>query len=143
MSTSGLLATVDLYTLEKDQLTSQLSDILMDITKVTKISSDLTIEESKKLQAVNDQAKASSSDDSEDSESSSSSSSDNAEYEAQKQDIRDEFELKMASINDWEKQLEMKKANLETQVQAIGSYLESFQTVLKDNIKKDFSYGGK
>lgn len=130
MATAGLLATIDLYVMEKDQLTTQVSDILMDITKVTKISSDITIEESKKKQAINDKAQE------------DSTYADSTEYEVDKDEITAEFETKLAAINEWEKQLEMKKSNLETQLQAISAFEQSFETVLKENLKKDFKYGG-
>lgn len=131
MSYAGILATVQLYKLEKADLTSQVSDILMDITKASGKTTDYMAAENKEMENVKKQYS-----------SDSGESTDSTEYEAAVDEIKNEFNLKLQEVNEWEKQLETQKQNLETELQATSSYLESYESVLKDNVKKDSSYGG-
>ena len=48
----------------------------------------------------------------------------------------------MASINSLESQLELEKENLETQLNEITAYETSWQKLLSNNIKIEFTYGG-
>lgn len=135
MTYAGILATVQLYQLEKADLTSQISDILMDITKASKKTSDYMTDETQKIRDLKKEYGV-------DTGSSTTSSSDSTEYEVALQELEDEYDAKLAEVNSWEKELEMQKQNLQTELTAVGSYLESFQKVLQDNVKKDSSYGG-
>lgn len=135
MTYAGILATVQLYQLEKADLTSQISDILMDITKASKKTSDYMDEETQKIRDLKKEYGV-------DSGSSTTSSSDSTEYKAALDEIETEYEAKLADVNTWEKELEMQKQNLQTELQATTSYLESFEKVLQENVKKDSTYGG-
>lgn len=134
MTYAGILATVQLYQLEKADLTSQISDILMDITKASKKTSEYMEEETQKRRDLKEEYGITS--------GSTTSSSDSTEYQAALDEIESEYEAKLADVNSWEKELEMQKQNLQTELQATTSYLESFQKVLQENVKKDSTYGG-
>lgn len=124
MSYAGILATVNLYKAEKNMLTSDLSDILMNITDASKQCSDLTEQENERKSAVRENY------DKED-----------TEYKVQMDEIENEFEGQLSQVNAWESELEQQKQAKETQVQMTSSYLDSFTEVLKNNVKKDFTYG--
>jgi len=124
MSYAGILATVNLYKSEKNQLTSDLSDILMNITDASKKTADLTAQETEKKSYVRENY------DKED-----------TEYQVQMDEINAEFEDQLSQVNAWESELEQQKQAKETQVQMTSSYLDSFTEVLKNNVKKDFTYG--
>ncbi len=48
--------------------------------------------------------------------------------------------FKMQEINVWESELEEQMSGIETELEATSSYLESFESILKDNVEKDSSY---
>ena len=64
------------------------------------------------------------------------------EYSQQLELMQEEHEFEMASINSWESQLELEKENLETQLNEITAYETSWQKLLSNNIKLEFTYGG-
>ncbi len=64
------------------------------------------------------------------------------EYSQQLELMQEEHEFEMASINSWESQLELEKENLETQLNEITAYETSWQKLLSNNIKIEFTYGG-
>ena len=53
-----------------------------------------------------------------------------------------EHEFDLQNIQSWESQLEMDKNNYETQLNVLSQYESSWQKLLSNNIKSDFSYGG-
>ena len=125
MSYAGIQATVNFYTLREADLTNELTNIMTNITQASGDSMDL-------VQSTN-QSKA---------EVRNTYTPGTSEYEAQMAQINDGYDLKLAQITDWEKELETKKQTLETEIQATTSYKESFKSSLKQNIQKDFKYGG-
>lgn len=129
MAEAGLLATIEFYTARKDDLTSQLSDIMFEINKATGQSADVADEESKKKQALLDKAK------------SDSTYADSTQYDQDKQDLETSYNARLEDINSWEKELEIEKQNLQTECEATSAYLDSYTSMIKDNIKRDFTYG--
>lgn len=129
MAYAGILATIEFYQARKDDLTSQLSDMMLEISQATKQSGDVAQEESKKKQTLLDKAKA------------DSTYADSTEYEQDKQDLETKYNARLEEINEWEKELEIDKQNIQTEVEATSAYLESFTSMIKDNIKRDFTYG--
>lgn len=128
MSYASVLATVNMYTSEADDLTYQLGDITMQITKASgKISALATNMTSQKaaIKAEGDE---------------DPDYADSVEYKEDLQDVQDEYNMKLADINAWEKELEAKKTNMETRIQAIKSYKESYMSVLKENVKNDSNF---
>lgn len=63
-------------------------------------------------------------------------------YELLTEQLENEHELTLANLNSWEEELELKKNDLETQLNEINSYESSWTKLLQTNIKNDFSYGG-
>lgn len=128
MAFAGIQATVDFYTQQQADLTNQLNDIMTDITLAARKSSTLAKQTSEKKEAIYDNADE------------DCSYKESGEYDEDLNKVQDEYELKLAQIQEWESALEVKKENLETQVQAITSYKESFQSALKSNVQSDFKY---
>ncbi len=58
-------------------------------------------------------------------------------------EMQGEHELELATINAWESQLENQKEAVETKLAEVTTYETSWQNLLKQNIQKDFTYGGK
>lgn len=124
MSFSGIQATINFYTVEQADLTNQLTDIMQNITAAGSQTSAIADKTSKQRSLV---------------EETLSSGTD--EYQNQMNDIENDYELELSKINSWENQLEIKKQQLETQLQATTSYKESFTAALKQNVQADFKYG--
>lgn len=128
MSYASVLATVNMYTSEADDLTYQLGDITMQITKASGKISALATNATNQRAAIKKEAD-------EDPEY-----ADSTEYKEDLQDVQDEYNMKLSDINAWEKELEAKKTNMETRIQAIKSYKESYMAVLKENVKNDSNF---
>ena len=58
------------------------------------------------------------------------------------QTLVEDHEFELSTINSWESQLEMEKEQYETQLNEITNYENSWQKLLAQNIKLEFSYGG-
>jgi hypothetical protein len=56
-------------------------------------------------------------------------------------ELQNDHEFEMASLNSWESQLELEKESTETQLNEVTQYEASWQKLLQQNIKSDFSYG--
>jgi hypothetical protein len=56
--------------------------------------------------------------------------------------LQNDHEFEMASLTAWESQLEARKESTETQLNEITNYENSWQKLLANNIKVEFSYGG-
>lgn len=125
MAFTGIQALVDFYTVREAQITNQVTDIMMRINEATRDMSDLSEETSYKRGEV--QAEY---------------SPDEAEYQAAMDEIKDEYQLQLAEITAWESELETEKSSLQTELQATTSFKQSYQSMLKQNVSKDFSYGG-
>ncbi len=64
------------------------------------------------------------------------------EYGTVMEAIQSEHEREQASLTAWETQLELEKDTLDAQLAEITQFEQSWQNLLKNNIQKDFSYGG-
>lgn len=128
MSYSSVLATVNLYTAEADDLTYQLGAITMQITKASGKISALATNATNQKAAIKAEADE------------DPDYADSVEYKQDLQDVQDDYNMKLEEINAWEKELEMKKTNMETQIQAIKSYKDSYTSVLKENVKNDSNF---
>lgn len=53
-----------------------------------------------------------------------------------------DHEFELSTINSWESQLELEKEQYETQLNEITNYENSWQKLLQQNIKVEFTYGG-
>ena len=56
--------------------------------------------------------------------------------------LQNDHEFEMASLTAWESELEAQKETLETQLNEIQNYENTWQKLLANNIKVEFSYGG-
>ena len=56
--------------------------------------------------------------------------------------LQNDHEFEMASLTAWESQLEAQKECFETQLNEITNYETSWQKLLANNIKVEFTYGG-
>ena len=56
--------------------------------------------------------------------------------------LENEHMFDLQNLESWESELELKKNSLETRLNEISSYEQSWQKLLQQNIKNDFSYGG-
>jgi len=123
MSFSGIQATINFYTVEQADLTNELTGIMQDITAAGSQTTLIADSTSKKRSLV---------------EQTCSSGTD--AYQNQMNNIENDYELEMSKINSWENQLEVKKQQLETELQATTNYKESFTSALKQNVQADFKY---
>ena len=69
-------------------------------------------------------------------------SDDPEQYMILTEQLEQEHELELATINSWEKELEVSKNNLETQLNEITTFENTWTKLLQTNVKNDFSYGG-
>lgn len=125
MSFTGIQATVDFYTVQANELTNEVTDIMMHITQATKQISTISVDASQKRE----QAKAAYGDVTSD------------DYQYAINEIEDEYETNLAVIHAWESELQTQKDAKQTELQATRSYIESFKSAEKENIQKDFKYG--
>lgn len=124
MSIAAIQSTVNLYTLQESDLTNQLSDILTQITRASGEISDLSEETGNLRAQVKEQYEPGTDD-----------------YKSAMENIQYDYELELAEIQQWESQLETEKSMLQTELEAISTYKESFKSVLKQNVQSDFKYG--
>lgn len=129
MSCAGIQTTVNFYTMREADLTSELTNIMFDITQASKDSSKLVRQTSDKRNAVKDQYGY------------GTEAYDKDGYDNAMAEIQDEYELQLSEITTWESELETQKETKETEIQATASFKESFQSALKQNIATDFKYG--
>lgn len=125
MSFVGIQANLNFYTEREADLTDELSDILTNITQATRKISNITEEEAELRGEVREQYDPGSD-----------------EYKDAMQKIQDDHTMKLADISEWESELETQKQQIETELKATTSYKESFTAVLKQNVQKDFKFGG-
>lgn len=130
MSIANLQGIILFCEAEKADKTSRLCSIMSDITKATGQMTELTQQGLSAKMEVNAKAEE------------SSAYADSTQYQSDLADAEGQFEVKMAEINAWEAELEQEKEQVQTQLQEVTAYEESFTAALKSNIKKDFSYGG-
>jgi hypothetical protein len=64
------------------------------------------------------------------------------EYAEMLLELQNEHEFELASLNSWESQLDLEKETVETQLNEVTQYEASWQKLLQQNIKVEFSYGG-
>lgn len=125
MSFTGIQATIDFYTVQANELTNEVTDIMMQITQATNKISGLSVSTSQQRE----QAKAAYGD---------VTSND---YQRAITEIENEYETNLSVIQSWESELQTQKDSKQTELQATRSYIESFKSAEKENIQKDFKYG--
>lgn len=127
MSIANLQEKLLFYTRQKSRINLQLSNIQMDQLSATRSSATKQQEYNQKLSALYyDEDHGYGTD----------------EYSEMLLELQNDHEFEMASINSWESELELQKENLETQLNEVSSYENTWQKLLQTNIKNEFTYGG-
>lgn len=126
MSYASLLSCTGLYILRKADLTSDISDIVMDISRESRKTAKITEEYSQEKQYLAEEY-----------------GTDSTEYEEAVADLREDYNCEMEDINNWEKDLETQKQTKETELAYVTTLIENFQGAIKQNVKTDFTYGQK
>lgn len=127
MSIANLQEKLLFYTKQKSQINLQLSNVQMNQLSATRSSATKQQEYNQKLSALYyDEDYGYGTD----------------EYSEMLLELQNDHEFEMASINSWESELELQKENLETQLNEVSSYENTWQKLLQTNIKNEFAYGG-
>ncbi len=127
MSIANLQEKLLFYTRQKSRINLQLSNIQMNQLSATRSSATKQQEYNQKLSALYyDEDHGYGTD----------------EYSEMLLELQNDHEFEMASINSWESELELQKENLETQLNEVSSYENTWQKLLQTNIKNEFTYGG-
>lgn len=127
MSIANLQEKLLFYTRQKSQINLQLSNVQMNQLSATRSSATKQQEYNQKLSALYyDEDYGYGTD----------------EYSEMLLELQNDHEFEMASINSWESELELQKENLETQLNEVSSYENTWQKLLQTNIKNEFAYGG-
>jgi hypothetical protein len=127
MSIANLQEKLLFYTRQKSRINLQLSNVQMNQLSATRSSATKQQEYNQKLSALYyDEDHGYGTD----------------EYSEMLLELQNDHEFEMASINSWESELELQKENLETQLNEVSSYENTWQKLLQTNIKNEFAYGG-
>ena len=127
MSIANLQEKLLFYTRQKSRINLQLSNIQRNQLSATRSSATKQQEYNQKLSALYyDEDHGYGTD----------------EYSEMLLELQNDHEFEMASINSWESELELQKENLETQLNEVSSYENTWQKLLQTNIKNEFTYGG-
>ncbi len=129
MAISNFTEKLLFYTLQKTSVSNQLADIQMQQLGAAKAQASAQVAYNTKLQNLY--------------------YDDIVGYEANPEayaqyllEYQNAHEFEMATLNAWESQLDNRKESLETQLNEITEYEKTWQNMLKNNIRVEFSYGG-
>ncbi len=126
MAISGIHETLLLYTKQESMYNLQLGNVMFNMMSASAQTADSQAKYSAKEQDIY-----------------YTYYEDNREeYWARMEECEQNHELELASLNYWETQLELQKSQLESKINQISITKQSFQKLLQNNIKNDFSYGG-
>lgn len=127
MAISNIHETLLMYTKQKSTINEQLSGIMFDMMSASRKSAELQQQYNQKLQdAYYDPDYGYGTD----------------EYMVIVEQYENDHEFELASLEAWESELELEKNNLETRLNEITSFENTWTKLLQTNIKNDFSYGG-
>lgn len=130
MAISNLQEALLMYTRQKSMITNKVNDIQLNILSATRKVMDLQTKYNEKEQAYYYYYNQGGMEDKQD------------EYRILCENMEKEYEFSLQNINSWNEELEMQKDNYENRYNEIVATENSFRTLLKTNIKGDFSYGG-
>jgi hypothetical protein len=128
MAISNFHETMLCYAKQKSLFTKQITDIQFTIIAGTRKSLALQTQYNQKLQNYYYQYK-----DRDDLQ---------AEYQALCDELETEYEYNLQNINSWEQELESRKENLDLRVAEITQQETAIKSLMKNNFKQDFTYGG-
>lgn len=127
MSIANLQEKLLFFTRQKSRLNNQLSNIQMQQLSATRQSSTSQMAYNEKLQNLYYDPEIGYGTD---------------EYTEVLLVLQNDHEFEMASLTAWESQLEAQKESIETQLNEVQNYENSWQKLLANNIKVEFTYGG-
>lgn len=125
MAISNIHETLLMYTKQKSMINNKLSTVMMNILGASKQNANNQAKYNDKQQDLYFAYYQDNPD----------------EYMLQVENLEQEHELELATLNSWEKELELQKNNLETKLNEITTFENSWTKLLQTNIKNDFSYG--
>lgn len=126
MAISNIHETLLMYTKQKSAINSQLSDVMFNMVSASRKNAELQQQYNQKLQdAYYDEEYGYGTD----------------EYMVIVEGYENDHEFDLALLESWESELELKKNSLETRLNEITSFENSWTKLLQTNIKSDFSYG--
>ena len=126
MAISNIHETLLMYTKQKSQINEELSSVMMNILNASSEQADSQAKYNDKQNQLYYQYY----------------STDPDMYMLETENLEQEHELELANLNSWEKELEVSKNNLETKLNEITTFENTWTKLLQTNIKNDFSYGG-
>ncbi len=126
MSTANFQEKLLFFTMQKSKINSKLSDIQMQQMSATRQQSTSQLEFNQSLQELYHDPVI---------------GYGTEEYTEVLIQLQSDHEFKMANLTAWESQLENQKEAAETQLNEIQNYENSWQKLLGNNIKVEFSYG--
>ncbi len=127
MAISNIHETLLMYTKQKSAINEQLSGVMFDMVSASRKSAELQQQYNQKLQeAYYDPDYGYGKD----------------EYMVIVEQYENDHEFELSSLEAWESELELEKNNLETRLNEITSFENTWTKLLQTNIKNDFSYGG-
>ena len=129
MAVSNIHETLLMYTKQKSLINMQLSDVMMDMLSATRKNAELQQQYNKKVQDAYFDGDVGYAEDSE-------------AYIELMDLLENEHMFDLKNLESWESELELKKNSLETKLNEITAYEQSWTKLLQNNIKQDFSYGG-
>ena len=127
MAISNLHEKLLFFTMQKSKYSSKLSDIQMKQLSASQAAIQKQQEYNQKLSALYYDEEFGYGTD---------------EYAEMLLELQNEHEFELASLNSWESQLDLEKETVETQLNEVTQYEASWQKLLQQNIKVEFSYGG-
>ena len=126
MAISNIHETLLMYTKQKSVINEQLSEVMFDMMSASRQTAEKQQQYNQKCQdAYYDPEYGYGTD----------------EYMVIIEGYENDHLFDLAVLESWESELEMKKNNLETRLNEISAFENSWTKLLQNNIKKDFSYG--
>lgn len=126
MAISNIHETLLMYTKQKSAINAQLSDVMFNMVSASRKNAELQQQYNEKLQnAYYDPDYGYGTD----------------EYMVIVEGYENDHEFDLAVLESWESELELQKNSLETRLNEISSFENSWTKLLQNNIKSDFSYG--
>ncbi|MFI3299905.1 MAG: hypothetical protein R3Y28_00645 [Candidatus Gastranaerophilales bacterium] len=126
MAVANIQETLLMYTRQKASINSDISDVMFDMLSATASTADSQAMYNSEMQSLY-----------------SSYYTDYPDlYLYEVEILEDEHELELANLNYWEQELELELNNLETQLNEISTFEDTWTTMLQTNIQNDFTYGG-
>ncbi len=130
MAISNLQETLLMYTKYKSMINYSLADIQMNILEATKQTTDQQAIYNEAQQQYYDYYEQEGMEEYHD------------EYVALMAELENEYEFRLDNIKSWEEQLMTDKLSYEARLAEIQANENSVRSLLKTNLKSDFTYGG-